>query len=500
MTVTFKSIPSNILVPLFYAEINSGGTPYVNYPRLLLIGQKTSAGAATAGAVYGPIESESDAIGQFGLGSMLYQMFKIARRNAPFQPIYALALSDPSGASAAGSISIGTAPAVTGAAVLHVMGRRLTFQVNAADTNSQVATNLAAAINAANLPVTAAINGTHAYQVDVTSRHVGTCGNGLEVTYATDEPNVLTSTNTTVTALSAGSGVPDLTTPLANLGDIEYDWIAGPYADTTSLNLVRDFLGGSSGRWAPIQQLYGHYQTATFGTLSTVTTLGAGRNDPHVSIMGSQASPTPTWEWAAAIGAVECQHLGNAPELSRPLQTLVLDGVLPPRDKSTWWDIPDRQALYVAGVAGYKVTADGSVAVDRVVTTYKTSAAGAADGTFRDVETMAQMMYVTRYFRTAVLNKHARQALADDDPYNVGLATPKRIRDTLVHAYNDLVALGVAEKPDLFSQYLVVERSATDANRVDAMLPIDVVNQLRVFAANVTAYLQYQTASGAVAV
>ena len=62
-----------------------------------------------------------------------------------------------------------------------------------------------------------------------------------------------------------------------------------------------------------------------------------------------------------------------------------------------------------------------------------------------------------------------------------------------------LVALGVTENPDIFAQYVVVERDAVDANRVNAYLPVDVVNQLRVFAANVTTFLQYTTPSGQVA-
>jgi phage tail sheath gpL-like len=135
------------------------------------------------------------------------------------------------------------------------------------------------------------------------------------------------------------------------------------------------------------------------------------------------------------------------------------------------------------------------------VTTYQTTAAGVADGTFRDVETMFQLMFAVRYFKTAVSNRHSRQALADDNPFNLAeIATPKSVRNTLVHAYNDLVALGVLEKGELFAQYVVVERDPNDANRLNAYLPIDVVNQLRVFAANVTAFLQYQTPSGESAV
>jgi phage tail sheath gpL-like len=53
-----------------------------------------------------------------------------------------------------------------------------------------------------------------------------------------------------------------------------------------------------------------------------------------------------------------------------------------------------------------------------------------------------------------------------------------------------LEAGGLVENSAAFAQALVVERS-DDPNRVNAYLPIDVVNQFRVFAANVTTFLQY---------
>ncbi|MFZ5715757.1 MAG: phage tail sheath subtilisin-like domain-containing protein [Bradyrhizobium sp.] len=498
--VMFNNIPGNMLVPFWYAEINSGGTPFQGNARVVLVGQKLAAGTAADGTVIGPIQNEREADAFFGVGSMLSQMFRIARRNAPFQPLWALPLADPAGAPAAGSLTF-TAPGITGAAILWVMGRRIVFQVNAADTASAVCVKARNAINAANLPVVAAQDGTTPGKCNVTARHVGALGNGLEVTFATDESNILNGTNTTVVALTGGNGVPDLVTPLASLGDQEYDFIAGPYSDSNSLNAIRDFLDDSAGRWSPVQQLYGHYFSAQVGTLSGLVTFGDGRNDQHATVIGTQRSPTPEWEWAAAMAGKASAHLSDAPEVSRPLQTLVLDGVMPPRDRGVWWDIVDRQALYADGIAGYKVRSDGLVAIDRLVTTYQKTAAGVGDATFRDVETMFQLMFVVRYFRTAVSNRHSRQALADDNPFNLPeIATPKSVRNTLVHAYNDLVALGVLEKSDLFSQYVVVERDPNDANRLNAFLPVDVVNQLRVFAANITAFLQYQTPSGGSAV
>src|SRR6266702_1134801 len=154
MAVPFNAIPGNQLVPFFYAEVNSGGTPFSSSSRLLLIGQKTAAGVAAAGQPYGPIRSEAEAIAQLGLGSMLVAMVDIARLAAPFQEIWALPIADPAGAAATGTITI-TAPGVTGAGVLRIMGRRAVVQVNAADVAATVAANIAAAINALNLPATA---------------------------------------------------------------------------------------------------------------------------------------------------------------------------------------------------------------------------------------------------------------------------------------------------------------------------------------------------------
>ncbi|WP_315721628.1 MULTISPECIES: phage tail sheath subtilisin-like domain-containing protein [unclassified Bradyrhizobium] len=500
MGVLFNNIPGNQLVPFWFAEINSGGTPYANNPRVLLIGQKLAAGLAAAGIVYGPIQNEREAIAQFGAGSMLVDQYRMARRAAPFQPIWALPLADPAGASAAMSYTF-TAPGVTGAAILLGLGRRIPFQINAADTAANVATNAAAAINAMGLPVTAAVDGTTPAKVNVTSTHKGAIFNGQEMTIASDESNVLNSGNVTVTAFAGGNGVPDLAGPLSSLGDQEYDFIGAPYSDTASLNAIRDFLDDQAGRWSPSQQLYGGYFGMQTGNLSGLVTFGDGRNDQHAVVIGSQRLPTPEWEVSASAAAMASVHLGTAPEVSRPLQTLVLPGVQPPRDRSLWWDIADRQALYADGIAALKVRSDGQVAIDRLVTTYQKNASGVPDGTFRDVETMYQLMFIVRYLRSAVSNKHGRQALASENPFNLPqIATPKSIRNTLIHAYNDLVALGVCEKADLFAQYLVVERDPNDANRVNAYLPVDVVNQLRVFAANITAFLEYQTASGAAAV
>ena len=591
--VSFNEVPSNILVPFFWGEFNSGGSPYENFPRPLLVGQKTSAGAWAAGTPYGPIMSRNDAINQFGATSMLVAMYDKAAGAAPLQPFWALPLADPSGAAATCSI-VFAAPGVTGAAILYIMGRQVTFQVNSSDTAAMVCSNAVAAINAlnaanapagSNCPIVAAVDGSITSKANLTCAHIGALGNGLEVLVATDQANVLnlnasatvtltvaapavftwpggslpasivagapvvlsgttapggftfgtvyyavnpsgatfqlsatptgtgitsTTSGTAVvasqydayaTAMAGGSGTPDLATPLANLGSVQYDWIAGPYADTSSLNEIRTFLSDQSGRWSPAQQLFGHYTGSYSGqTLSTLVTFGNGRNDQHVCVFGgfgSGASPSPDWEIAAALCGVEALHLANPPELSRPLQTLQLPNILPPRDQTTWWTTTERQSLYTDGIAGGKVNVDLTVQIDRMVTTYQQTAAGVADQTFLDIETMAQGMYTMRYLRTAVTDEWGRAAFADENPFNLpNVATPQALANTLIFAYNSLCAEGVAQHPELFQQYVVVQKNTLDPDRADAYIPINVVGQLRVFAANVTAFRSYTAPGG----
>jgi phage tail sheath gpL-like len=592
--VPFNQVPSNILVPFFWGEFNSGGSVYENFPRPLLVGQKTSAGAATAGQVYGPIMSHADAVAQFGANSMLVGMYDAAVKAAPLQPFWSLPLADPAGAAATGSI-IFSAPGVTGVGVLYVMGREVTFQVNSSDTSAMVCSNAVAAINAlsaanapvgSNVPMVAAIDGTNTAKADLTFAHVGALGNGVEVLVATDQPNVLnagvtgnvtvtvaapgvftmagglpswfangtpvvlggttapggftagttyyavavngsagtfelaatvggsaitsSSAGTAVTAtakvafvnaMTGGSGVPSLVAPLATLGSIEYDWIAAPYADAQSIAAIADFLSDNDGRWSPAQQLYGHYTTAYLGqTLSTLVTFGNSQNSQHVTTFGgfgSGASPTPPWEVAASLCGIEVLHLADPPELSRPLQTLALPGVLPPRDQTTWWTTAERQALYTDGIAAGKVGPANVCQIDRMVTMYQKTAAGTPDQTFLDVETMAQGMYSMRYFRTQVTDQWGRAAFADEDPNDdPNVATPAKIANTLIFAYQDLCKLGVAQHPELFQQYVVTKRNDLDPDRCDAYIPENVVGQLRVFAANVTAFRSYTSPGG----
>lgn len=487
MPVLFNDVPSNVRVPFFWVEINPGGTPFQDASRLLLIGHETSAGSAALDTPVIVGSNDEDTL--FGKGSMLSAMVRAARANAPLQEIWALPVTEPTGSKATGTFVVGTVPVggVSGQGRVDIAGETIYFGVLATDTAAQIASAISAAIDAASTLVTAtAATNT----VTVTCRHNGAAFNGATLRVPAIDGNVVAGF-VTATSLASGSGVPSLAAGLAALGDDEFDWIAGPFNDSASLLAMRQFL---DDRWTSSKQLYGHYITAFLGNLSAQTTLAAGLNDPHLSVIPINSVASPAHVWAAAVAGRVARHLSDAGngEISRPLHSLELVGVRGPWSRDDAWTTAERQTFYFDGISGWKLSPDGRVLIDRITTTYKRNPAGGTDWTYLNINQVAQAMFASRYFRTAVATEHGRKAAAATNPYELqAISTPRDVRATIVHAYRDLERLGVVENSRAFAEAVIVERNAQDADRYDAYVPLDVVNQLHVVAANITLFRQY---------
>lgn len=506
MGVLFNNIPQNLRQPFFFAEFQAGGTPYQSQARLLLLGQKLTAGVATANVPVLVTDNAVDTL--FGVGSMLSAMYRVARLNAPVQEIWALPMADDgAGVAATGKLTIADIDAgITQATtlVIYIAGEQIRIPVLTTDTDASVATALAAAINAVtSLPVTAAVNGTNDDEVDLTARHKGTLGNAILIDFGNvTEDGRVALDHVTVTAMASGAGDPDLSTPLAALGDEEFDWIASPYGTSAALGDASDLLNDVNGRWSWSKQIYGHFIAVNNETVGNLSTLGNGRNDQHATVFPCRKFRSPPWLTAAAVAAIAAQHLqapGSSAELSRPLHSLVLQGIKGPLLTTDYLKLSEANTLLYDGISSYFVNRSKQVCIARLITTYQSNAWGDADATYLDVNTMAQSMYGIRYLRQKLTNTHGRKALASSNPgRNPGVVTVDDIKFTLIHGYRELVDLGVFEAADLFARDVVVERDQVDANRINASLPLDHVNQLRILAAAAVNHMQ-RTATAAAA-
>lgn len=482
MSLSFNAIPMNIRTPGQYIEFDNSravqGLPAIQH-KILVIGQRLTAGIVAAGV---PTRMLSAAQGEesFGRGSMLSAMLNALKAANTYTECWAVALDDNgAGVAASGTVTLGGSPTEAGTLNAYLAGQLVQVAVASGATVASLATALAAAINAdTSLPVTAT---ALAAVVTITARHKGEVGNGIDVrfNYYSGErtPKGLT---TAVVALASGTGNPDVQAAITAIGDEQYHSVVMPLTDSSNLGKIETLL---ATRFGPMVQKEGHAFAAAVGTHGTVTTLGGTRNSPHLTIMGAGKSPSPGYVWAAVAAAVDAYE----PDPARPRQTLVLPGVLPPAIADRWTRDERNLALF-DGISTTLVDAGGLVMIERLITTYQTNAFGVADASYLDVETMRTIAYLRFTVRARIALKYPRHKLAaDGTQFGPGQAivTPNIIRAELVALFMDWMDAGLAEGLEQFKRDLIVERSTSDPNRVDAIIPPDVVNQFRVFAAQV---------------
>lgn len=485
--ISFNSIPLNIRVPGQYIEVDNDGAVKglsIMPTSILVIGQKLAAGTQ-APLVPVLINSPDQAQTLFGAGSQLKHMLEKFIGVAPDLELWAIAQTDNgAGAVALGDLSFTGPATAAGTLSLYIGGREVQIGVATGDIASTIATNVVAAINAdADLPVTAAVDGTHTYQVDVTTKHKGLCGNFIDMrfNYSSDDatpPGV----GITVTPITGGSGNPDVTQVLTAIGDNWYTDFVMAYSDTTNLTAMETEL---NARFGPMKMIDGFMYVAMSNTYGNLVTAGLARNNPHDSIMGLYNCPSPPYEIAAAVGAACAASAAVDPAM--PVQTLPLPGILAPAiaDRFTY---DEQEILLNSGISTVNIGADGTLTLQRVITTYQTNAFGAADPSYLDVETLKTLAYLRYDTRTYIAQTFPRYKLADDGtPYALGqnVVTPSRIKAALVARFKLWETNGLVEDIDQFKSDLQVIRDSSDVNRVDALIPPNIINQFRVFAAKV---------------
>ncbi len=484
--IPFHQIPANIRVPLFYAEVdNSQANTAQTTQRALILAQITGEGSAPPG-VPAISQGSGDAINAGGQGSMLALMLAAYRTADAFGEVWYLPLTDATGATAAtGELAITAPPTAAGTFYLYIAGVRIAQPVQPTQAATDIASALVATIrgHALACPVTASASGGN---VTFTARNAGPCGNDIDlrVNYLGTPGGEVTPQGMTytITPMTGGAVAPDLATALDGVGDMAFDFIVCPYTDPTSLDAVQTFLDDTNGRWSWQQMLYGHAFTAARGTLGELVAIGTARNDQHTSMMGFNDSPTPAWIWAASLAGASAVSLRADP--ATPLQTLPLPGVLAPPVQSRF-ALSDRNALLYDGIATFTVGDDGTVAIENLITTYQENAYGQPDDSYLEVETLFTLAALLRHLASVVTSKYGRVKLADDGTHfasGSNVVTPNIFRADLIAAYQQDEASGLVQDSDVFAQALVVERNATNPNRVDVLWPGVLIDQLRIFA------------------
>lgn len=485
--MSLGNIPDDFRVPLVIIDIDNSqalDSAPAQSRKIIAIGQQSVTGTATA-LTSNRITSDGTADQLYGKGSMLAGMLKTLRKANSYTEVWAMGLSDIAAGAAAKSELTVTGPATTaGTLALLVNGVSVQVGVGADDTADTIATAIITAVN--KLPdtqVIAALKAASTTSVTLTTNWKGVTGNAMDVrlNYYTGEQTPA-GVAVAMTAFTGGTGTPDIAAVVAALGDDWYTDIVFPYNDTQSLNAIRDEL---LERWGPLQMIEAQLWTAFRGTHAESGTFGETRNDWLISCLGTNIAPQPHWLWAASYGGIAAYYLANDP--ARPLQTLVLPGILPPA-KDVRWDMPERNLLLHDGIATHNVDAGGNVCIEREITMYRVNQYGDADTSYLNVQSPATLGRIRYVIKNRFSNRYPRHKLAGDDVLDLldpgqPVMAPKIARAELLDiALTELIPAGLVEDFDDYKDTLDVYLDGADKDRLNFICHPNLVNQLRVLA------------------
>jgi phage tail sheath gpL-like len=431
--------------------------------RTLIVGQKLSTGSATAGNILKNVQNLSNYDSLFGAKSMLTHAINLFRKINKETPLDVWVLADDAGGTkASATITFSGTATRAGTIRISVLSKNdalFQLDVSSTTTPTQLATALAAKINAAKIPCTAT---STAGVVTVTFAHNGLEGN-FGCLHLLDD--LATGISTALTPFTGGTTNPS-TAAFATKAKNSWYWrIAIPqsYVDTDFLtelearyNTENDTLDGIL-----LQVKAKDYATAlsdlallnskcqdqqTYRAMSTTTEIGNGTHTPGLSHAAGLAAldtlrvldGADLSDYYIANGA-PLDSIGGPAIASLPYHNIPLPWVKPMTPESQW-EFTEEKALQDAGASYSGTNSRGTAVIQSFrCTTYKFDAAGSQDPTFHFVENVDSYSIAREYIVRNTRTYTASMRLTDGDIVaGRAFANEAAIIDFMIGRYVDL--------------------------------------------------------------
>jgi|SRR6185295_212845 len=484
MTISFNTIPITLYCPGSYVEYDSSRATQGLQAQphdALLIGAKNAAGSAVGGVIYTP-RSPDEAVALFGAQSQLAQMVAAYRRKDSLTPLHCIALEDAAlGVQSTGKIMVAGDATEGGSTPLYIGGRRINVAVTKGMTAAEWETAaLAACALEPDLPVQLAADAVGT-GLGLTAVNAGPDGNNIQLAVcALPGERVPSGFTFTITPMAAGASAPDYSTAIPLMGDDQYHTVALGTADPTEIGVIVTEMESRSDAF---RQIEGVAFAAVYGTQAGLSSIGNGYNSNRLVVVGGeQAATLPTpWELAAEIAADAALQAQIHPARAYTGHTLPGCTAAP---RGARFTRSERSTLLSDGISTVIAASDGRLLIERLVTTYQTNAMGLPDTAFQDLTTLRILDTLRYTLRARMAQKFSNFLLADDGSEVTGqpIATPKIIRGEVISLYIDWASAGLVERGALeqFKAELLVERDLSDPNRVNVILPPDLMNNFLV--------------------
>jgi phage tail sheath gpL-like len=467
--ISFSQIPSNWRIPLLAIEFstagNGGGQAAQN---TLLIGE-----TALTTAPLTPQEAPSLAVvwDTYGPDSMIAAMYAQYLQGDPGGTVFTMGVPAATGTAASGTITVAGTASAAGTISLYVGGVLIPVVVNSGDLATAIATNIAAAINAAfGLPCAATVATD---VVTLAANNPGVIWNDLPITLnwggigaGQQTPGGITLT---LTPFAGGTGTVSLTDIDSLLLDQPYFAMVLGYNDTVSLAALTSEMNNTSGRWSPLRLLYGHTFAADQDSSANLLTLGGELNDPHMTLFGVTGSPQPPWVWAAGNAAAEIQSLRANPAepcAGRPCPGLM---AAPSSDRYTK---AVEQSLLLAGISLSSYDGSGAVSILSDETTYKTNAYGQPSTAYLYPQTLYTLAAISQQLSSALTTKYGHSLLVPNGtPLGAGSSavSPDSLKAEIGAQYLNMQAQELVINAAAMLASTVVQINPTNPNRADVL-------------------------------
>lgn len=474
-------IDSSYKVPGSFVQVSLGAgprSPSAGAMRVLLTGNKSSAGTGVANTLY-EVSGPDDVKTLGGVGSELHRM-AIAFFNA--NPIGSLWIVIVTAAGTAASQAIAFTGTATsdGTVEVWIAGERLVVPITTGDTHTAVAVAVAAAINAKPvLPCTAAAaTGT----ATATARCAGPRGNRISVrTVVTGGSGI---SHTPISGyFTSGATMDDPQAALDAVASQRFHLIVSPHWTATELQKYRTHLNSGA---LPVNGKRGRFLAVSPETLATSITMSDSVNAARGEVGWCEDPDSTPSEMAAGLaGALTAARSSD--------RAANMDGVVIPKLKpqAAIDDYPTKAEQNSALNNGLTplITVNGEIVIVRSITNYHLDALANDDFSILDshkvdvadfVGDVIEQNFATR-FRGFKIAPHP--AAGEMPPPKV--ATPVTVRDFIfgqLAAQQNLLLTNVEElKPQL-----VVEIDAATDGRMNADIPIDVIEHFHQLGANVS--------------
>lgn len=462
-------------------RVSIGQIPY----KLVVTGNKTSAGTATADADIVPIYSYDDADTYAGPGSegavQLYAALDIPGVSVYYAPVAAPSSSP---AQATLTVTIGGSWLTTGTVGVWLAGKFYSTGVGASDSVTTVAANLASKINGnARLFCTASPS---VGVITLTVRSTGARGNDYvcrkDLTAAPAGMTVAlaggTALNTTTTPFSSGAGTDDVTNVLALLTSDRWHFQAWAQNDATNAALIRAQVAAEAG---PLKQHLGHVVFAKIrGTAASISFAQTTLNDQRCTCVHMTNCEWPAFAVAAQIAAVRSVIVGGNPNYNYDDFGADPSGMqltIPAQPtKADWAGRTTLDSLLHSGVMPLTTTPDGRVKIVRAIQSHSLNGSSpdyrTLDWGDADVPDRISDEVAARWTTFKAANPYVGPDPGiGQQPAPAGVATPTRWNSELAKVLADAEAANWIQDSTLPANLPLTEYS-TSAKRLMSAVPV----------------------------